>query len=342
LLARKATDTELVEELYLAVLGRLPSERERAAGQETIAQGKVDYPPLVQEKQRRAEAAAKKLAEVDARLPAYEAGFQGAPVWKVLPGGAVGTESKTVFNRSGDGAWLATGKAADKDKLTLSWPATKDAFTALQLELLMDESLPAKGPGRAPNGNLVIQELVLEFHPATPAEAKPVRFKLVRPRATFSQDGFPVANAVDGNSGTGWALMPQLGRNHEASFELEKPEEAQKLAASGGSWKLTIEQNYGGAHLVGKFRVNLTGTKLPLNFSKPPAELAEILALEPAKRSPDQVARLRDYHRGLDADLARLNREAAEMANLPGDDRLPGAQDLLWALLNTKAFQFNH
>ncbi len=342
LLARKATDTELVEELYLAVLGRLPSERERAAGQETIAQGKVDYPPLVQEKQRRAEAAAKKLAEVDARLPAFEAGFQGAPVWKVLPGGAVGTESKTVFNRSGDGAWLAMGKAADKDKLTLSWPATKDAFTALQLELLMDESLPAKGPGRAPNGNLVIQELVLEFQPATPVDAKPVRFKLVRPRATFSQDGFPVANAVDGNPGTGWALMPQLGRNHEASFELEKPEEAQKLAASGGSWKLTIEQNYGGAHLVGKFRVNLTGTKLPLNFSKPPAELAEILALEPAKRSPEQVARLRNYHRGLDADLTRLNREAAEMANLPGDDRLPGAQDLLWALLNTKAFQFNH
>jgi hypothetical protein len=70
--------------------------------------------------------------------------------------------------------------------------------------------------------------------------------------------------------------------------------------------------------------------------------LAEILALEPAKRKPEQANRLRDYHRGLDADLARLNREAAEFANLSTDDRLTGAQDLLWALINTKAFQFNH
>ncbi|MEI6399521.1 MAG: hypothetical protein WCO71_12195, partial [Pseudomonadota bacterium] len=64
--------------------------------------------------------------------------------------------------------------------------------------------------------------------------------------------------------------------------------------------------------------------------------------LDPAKRNPQQVIRLRDYHRGLDADLARLNREAAETSKLPADERLPGAQDLMWALINSKAFQFNH
>ena len=254
----------------------------------------------------------------------------------------VETQSKTDFKRSADGAWLATGKVSDKDKLTLAWPSTKDSFTALQLELLMDESLPAKGPGRSANGNLVISELSLEFQPAVPADAKPVKFKLVRPRATFSQDGFPVGNAVDGNGATGWALMPQMGKNHEGSFELEKPEDAKKLVEKGGTWKLVMEQNHGAAHVVGKFRVNLTDSKVPLNFSKPPAELAEILALEPSKRKPEQANRLRDYHRGLDADLARLNREAAEFANLSTDDRLTGAQDLLWALINTKAFQFNH
>jgi hypothetical protein len=342
LLSRKASDLEIVEEIYLAVVGRVPTEQEKAAALVTLNQGKVDYPSLVQEKQRRAEAAAKKLAEVDGRLPGYEASFKGGPVWKVLAGGVVETQSKTDFKRSADGAWLATGKVSDKDKLTLAWPSTKDSFTALQLELLMDESLPAKGPGRAANGNLVISELSIEFQPAVPADAKPVKFKLVRPRATFSQDGFPVGNAVDGNGATGWALMPQMGKNHEGSFELEKPEDAKKLVEKGGTWKLVMEQNHGAAHVVGKFRVNLTDSKVPLNFSKPPAELAEILALEPAKRKPEQANRLRDYHRGLDADLARLNREAAEFANLSTDDRLTGAQDLLWALINTKAFQFNH
>ena len=342
LFSRKATDEEIVDELYLAVLGRFPGDKEKKQALENFQSAKGDYPGLLQEKQRRAEAAAKKLAEVDARLPGYEASFKGAPTWKTLAGGSVETLSKTMFNRASDGSWLAGGKAADKDKLTLAWPASGEAFTALQLELLADPSLPAKGPGRAPNGNLVIQELALEFQPPSPADAKPVKFKLVRPRATFSQDGFSVGNAVDGNPGTGWALVPQLGKNHEASFELEKPEDAQKLAAKGGTWKLTLEQNHGGAHVVGKFRVNLTGAKLPLNFAKPPAELAEILALEPGKRSAEQSNRLRDYHRGLDGELARLNREAAEMANMPADDRLPGAQDLLWALLNSKAFQFNH
>ncbi len=342
LLARKASDAEIVEELYLALLSRQPSERERQASLEMLIQGRVDYPGMVAEKNRRTDVAAKKLVEVDARQGGWEAGYRNAPVWKVLPGGVVETQSKTVYNRSMDGAWLATGKAADKDKVTLGWPATPEAFTGIRLELLADATLPAKGPGRALNGNVVIQEITLEFTPSSPADAKPLRLKLVRPNASFSQEGFPVANAIDGNAATGWALVPQLGKDHQATFELEKPEEARKLASKPGTWRLALDQQHGTAHVVGKFRLNLTNSALPLNFAKPPAEVADLLVLDPAKRNPQQVIRLRDYHRGLDADLARLNREAAETSKLPADERLPGAQDLMWALINSKAFQFNH
>ncbi len=67
----------------------------------------------------------------------------------------------------------------------------------------------------------------------------------------------------------------------------------------------------------------------------------KILGIDPAKRTPQQKVELTNYYRSLDAELTRLRQLVAEHP-MPVDKRLPGAQDLAWAFINAKAFQFNH
>ena len=86
--------------------------------------------------------------------------------------------------------------------------------------MLPDPSLPAQGPGRAPNGNFVLNE----FKVGAKAEGAAGDFKPValhNAQADFSQDACAVAGAIDGNPATGWAISPQFGKPHTAVFEIK-------------------------------------------------------------------------------------------------------------------------
>jgi hypothetical protein len=155
--------------------------------------------------------------------------------------------------------------------------------------------------------------------------------------ATYNQPNFPIANALNNNQATGWAVGEQFGKPHTAYFEFKTPLTTEK------DTELTIQmvQKFGGQHTIGKFRLSVTTTKPPLALTDPPPVLAKIFAVPPADRTDEQKAELTRSFRQQDKELKRLEQAVADFGK-PFDKRQPGAQDLVWALINSKAFQFNH
>src|SRR5207237_1998860 len=106
-----------------------------------------------------------------------------------------------------DGSVLASGPLEEADDYTLLAEAkVKEPITAFRLEVLADPSLPMKGPGRAPNGNFVLNEFKITAKAADKKDDKAKVVNFGKAEASFAQDGFPVANAIDNNPATGWAI----------------------------------------------------------------------------------------------------------------------------------------
>ena len=85
-----------------------------------------------------------------------------------------------------------------------------------------DPRLPANGPGRAPNGNFVLNEFRLAAA-ETGSQVKPQKVSFQSAAADFSQEGWPVQGAIDDSPDTGWAVLPQFGKPHTAVFAVKDP-----------------------------------------------------------------------------------------------------------------------
>jgi hypothetical protein len=332
LVAAEKDDAKVVEEIFYRVLSRPPTAKET---EHSIAALRAKDDAHEKLKAELAEYE-KHLAEKQREWEKHIAEFSWVPLEFAEMKSTVGAE----FGKEKDGSIFVSGKL-EKDTYGLTAISDVAGITGVRIEALTDERLPAGGPGRAPNGNFVLSELTLAAAPKEgSAKAEPV--ELHHAIADFSQEGWPVANAIDGNPGTGWAVMPYggatVGKSHVAAFELKSP-----IKLDGGArLYFKFDQQYpDGKHLLGKFRVSVTNARPPLMLNGPPQNIAAIVAIAPDKRTAEQITELAKYYRSMDGELARLEAAVAESAKLGVDQRLSGAQDLVWALINSPAFLFN-
>jgi hypothetical protein len=200
--------------------------------------------------------------------------------WTVLEPGRVRCAQGSVPTTLPDHSVRFGGPRPATDVYTIAADTALSGITAVRLEVLTDDSLPHRGPGRQDNGNLHLNEFRVT------ADGKPIA--LHNPTADFDQAGWTVAHAIDGNPATAWGIYPAVGQAHAAIFEFREP-----LAHPGrATLTFTLEQTHGGGHLIGRLRLAVTTTPRPGRLASLPAPVTAILATPAARRTAAQRADL--------------------------------------------------
>ncbi len=209
------------------------------------------------------------------------------------------SEGKATLTVADDLSVLASGENPAEDIYTVTLPAAQEKITGLRLEALTDAKLANKSLSRG-NGNFVLTGVEISIV-NTAGEATPV--KVASAEADFSQEGHPIAQAIDDDPKTGWAVDGHTkAENRSAAFVLAEP------IAGGEGTKIVVKllhQSQNAQHNIGKFRLSLTGADHPnLKGSPFPPDATEALKIELAKRNDAQKETLAKYYRSIAPELA--------------------------------------
>ncbi len=177
----------------------------------------------------------------------------------------------TKLTALGDGSLLAHGDAMKRDVYTLTLTKLPPGTTALRIEALPHESLPANGPGRTfyegRKGDFLLSEVKLSVNGQ--------QAKFASATESYSKSGLgggaaTAMLAIDGNALTGWAASGREGQASNAVFVLEQP-----LTATSAKLELVMERHY--AASLGRFRISATTAQNGAKARDLPAAIEELL-----------------------------------------------------------------
>ncbi len=210
-----------------------------------------------------------------------------------------------------DASVLTSGDSQKTDVFEMKFADAPRAITALRLEALPHESLPAHGPGfcyyEGPKGDFFLGEFTVSVG------GQPVKF--VRASESYAKNNFgknpaSAATAIDGDPQTGWSCADRPGEAHEAVFVPETP-----ITAGAFDLKMTFGRHY--ACPLGRFRISATTDAREAVARPMPDETSRLLLVADADLTPGQRDKLREQFLLAAPELAAAAREIRALRQPP-------------------------
>jgi len=193
-----------------------------------------------------------------------------------------------------DGSIFSTGDITKRDVLSLTFEIAADQLpvTALRLEALPDDRLPAGGPGRAyyegRKGDFFLSEVTAKLGDT------PVSFgggSQSFGKISIGSGTANTENVFDGDGSTGWATAGREGEAHQIVLNLKEP-----LRTVGSlTVELLFERHF--AASLGRFRISTTSDEGSPAATRLPVELEAALASKAELDEPTRERLRRQYLR---------------------------------------------
>lgn len=355
------------------------AEAELAARVEAI---RADREAAEQARLERVAAIKKSVEELEAAAQARFSDFldrnKTLTVWQTLASSKLESTNGAVLVPQSDRSLIVRG-STEKTTYTVQTPSNAAEINAIRIEALTSPEFKAQGPGLSPNGNFVLTEL--ELFVGLPDKPETMRkIKLVKGITDFDQPGFSAAAVIDDKPQDqgGWAVHGAEGVEHWAVFSTQEPVRLQPGEVL--QWKLH-QFHDAPEHRLGRFRLSVANHSGDLVLGLPESLAAVAQVAKEArndlivkdtlpyfrKTDRDLAARTADLNRenqplpedGLvtiikkrierlsvaiadDSGLIRLRNDVKESDLQRKQGRLTAAEDIMWALINSPAFLFNH
>jgi hypothetical protein len=232
----------------------------------------MDMPdPAIAEARRQQQEKIDQLTrELPGKFPARDESIK----WQVIePQVFATTRPSSYLTLLKDGSLLAKGKnPKNGDRYIIESDVDITGVSAFRLEVMNDPSLPRTGPGRSPNGNLVLSQFKVEQAEPGEEESPATRVKIDRAEADYSQPEFEIVKAIDDTIQKGWSIGGpgvSFHRAHAATFYTpDKLSGTRKLI-------ITLRQEFKDNN-IGRFRLSIGRTPPPPTTQPTPGRPGKI------------------------------------------------------------------
>jgi len=228
--------------------------------------------------------------------------------WTVLDPVEFASAGGATLEKLEDKSLRASGEPATNDVYTVTAVLPIPTVTAVRLEVLTDDTLPSRGPGRAGNGNFVLSEIAMAVTGASGGEPQRAAWKSAR--ADHSQLKFPIEHLIDGDAKTGWAINTATGSMNVDRTAICTTQT--DLAGDNSRLVVTLTHHHADAsYALGRFRIAVTGA------SRETLQLSDALRAaltQPAdKRNEEQQRLLLDEYTKTDPQRIKLTGAIAKL-----------------------------